>query len=102
MSYGPTMRRSDAIRLLHDHLDELRRLGAVQVEIIGSVARDQAQPDSDVDLLVELASGVGLREYMGLKFRLEEILGRPVDLVTQGALRPDQRAAIELDCVHVA
>ena len=45
--------------------------------------------------------GTGLREFMGLKFRLEELLGHSVDLVTRQALRPDQRAAIEPDVVHV-
>jgi predicted nucleotidyltransferase len=96
------MRRDDALRILREHLGELRALGALDLTLIGSVARDDARTDSDVDLLVELAPGMGLREYMGLKFRLEALLGRPVDLVTRDALRPHQRAAIEPDRVHVA
>ena len=96
------MRRQQAVQILTEHLAELRSFGVVGVELIGSVARGQARPDSDVDLLVELRPGVGLREFMGLKFRLEQLLACPVDLVTRASLSAEQRAAGEHDMVHVA
>ena len=58
-----------------------------RVQLFGSLARGQAHPGSDVDLLVEFLPGarVGLLEMGGLKEDLEERLGRPVDLVTRAA-----------------
>jgi len=54
-------------------------------DVFGSVARGDDRPDSDVDLLVELGPGpMGLIEYIGFIHKLEDILGKKVDLVTEG------------------
>ena len=60
----------------------------------GSVARDEARPDSDVDLLVEFDRPVGLFTFVRLKRYLEEILGSPVDLGTPDSLKPYLKEAI--------
>ncbi len=57
---------------------------------------------SDVDLLVEFNHPPGLLNYMGLKFRLEEALGKPVDLVSKSACRDRFFRHIEKDLVNVA
>lgn len=46
----------------------------------GCAWTDEARPESDVDILVEFRETPGLTKYMGLKFWLEDSLGRPVDL----------------------
>lgn len=62
------------------------RHGARNVRIFGSAARGEAGPDSDVDFLVELDEGHTLFDLGGMLMDLEELLGRKVDLVTDGGL----------------
>jgi hypothetical protein len=70
--------------------------------VFGSLARGEAQPDSDVDLLVEFAGTATLDGFMGLKFFLEDLLQRRVDLVTRAALSPRLRSTIEREAIRVA
>jgi hypothetical protein len=65
------------------------------------VARDEARPDSDIDLLVEFSSHPSFARYMDLKFLLEDLLGRRVDLVTPKAIRPQMRGGIEREMIRV-
>jgi predicted nucleotidyltransferase len=69
--------------------------------VFGSVARgeDTAQ---DVDLLVDYHSSPGLLDYMNLKFRIEDVLGRPVDLVTKSSCKERFYRAIAKDLIRVA
>jgi predicted nucleotidyltransferase len=69
------------------------RYGAYNVRVFGSVARGEAGPTSDVDLLVDLRPGVGL-EYIALWQDLQDLLGREVDLVTEQALPPYLRPRV--------
>ena len=88
---GARVRRDDILRLLAEHRDELRvRHGVTSLELFGSVLRDEAGPDSDVDLLVEFdpAWSVGLFKLLDLQQYLEGILETKVDLVTASGLRP--------------
>jgi len=55
----------------------------------GSVARGTARPDSDIDLLVDPPEGSGIKELVALREIFQEILARPVDLVTYGGLKPE-------------
>ena len=70
--------------------------------MFGSVARDEARGDSDVDLLVEFAQQPTFRGYMDLKFFLEDLLGHPVDLVTRSGLRPRVLPDVEREAIRVA
>ena len=63
------------------------RHGARDVRIFGSLVRGQARPDSDVDVLVNLEPGRSLFDLGGLLMDLQELLGRPVDVVTEQGLR---------------
>ena len=96
------MERDQALKLLREHMDEMRALGVESLSIFGSVARDEAGPESDVDVLVELKSGIGLFQYANIKGRLEEILGRPVDLATPNALRPWMREQVLSEVIRAA
>ena len=63
----------------------LRAYGIKRASIFGSVSRGDVRPNSDVDLLVELGPGpMGLIKYIGLRHKLEDILHRKVDLVSEG------------------
>jgi len=97
------MRREDVIGLLSSHRQELEeRFGVSSLALFGSVARDEAGPASDVDVLVEFRETPGLTEYMRLKFWLEEQLGLQVDLVMKRALKPWARPFVEAEAIRVA
>ncbi|PLX99479.1 MAG: nucleotidyltransferase [Desulfuromonas sp.] len=96
------MRREEAIKRLAEHLSELRDLYDVaELSIFGSVARDQAGVDSDLDLLVDFATPPGLFRYIELKDHLEDLLGVPIDLVTRNALKQQLRETILQEAIRV-
>lgn len=97
------MRREEALEILREHSGELKSsFGVRTLSLFGSVARDEAGPESDVDLLVEFAGEPTFSGYMDLKFHLEELFGRRVDLVTVGGLRSRVRPYVEKDLIRVA
>jgi uncharacterized protein len=97
------MHRDDVLAILRAHQDELRRRHVKSLALFGSVARDEAGPDSDVDLLVEFdGSPVGLFAYAALQRRLEELLGRRVDLATRRGLKPRLRERILGEAIDAA
>ena len=95
------MRRDEVLHILAEHGPELNRAGVRTLACFGSVARDEARPDSDIDLLVEFAGRPSFTRYMDLKFLLEDLLGRQVDLVTSKAIRPQIRVGIEREMIRV-
>jgi predicted nucleotidyltransferase len=72
------------------------------LSVFGSVARGEARPESDVDLLVEFSAPVGLFEFVRLRRFLEEILGARVDLVTPDALKPQLKQAVLREAIRAA
>jgi uncharacterized protein len=95
--------RGAVLDLLSARRQELAdRFGVRSLALFGSMARGEAGPESDVDLLVEFRETPGLTEYMNLKFWLEERLGRPVDLVMKGALKSWARPTVEAESIRVA
>jgi len=96
------MIRAETLDLLSQHKDEMRRrFGVRSLALFGSRARDQAKAGSDIDVLVEFDGPATSARYFGLQFFLEDLLGAPVDLVTEKALRPQLRPFIERDAIHV-
>jgi predicted nucleotidyltransferase len=94
------MTRSEVIARLIEHRSEVAALHATSLALFGSVARDEARADSDVDLLVEFDKPVGLFEFLELKERLEEILGRRVDLATRASLKPRIREKVLAEAIR--
>ena len=72
------------------------------VVLFGSLARGEARPRSDVDLLVAFATPPGFEGYWRVKEFLESLLGRPVDLVMKGALKPWAVSEVLGEAVRVA
>jgi uncharacterized protein len=96
------MIRAETLALLSQHKLEIqRRFGVRSLALFGSLAREQSHLDSDIDVLVEFDGPATSARYFGLQFFLEDLLGGPVDLVTQQALRPQLRPFIERDAIHV-
>ncbi len=96
------MRLDEVLRILSEHREEIRGFGVASLSVFGSVARDEAGPDSDVDVLVEFNKPVGLFEFVRLQRYLESMLGRRVDLATAAALRSQMREQILREAVRAA
>jgi hypothetical protein len=77
------------------------RFGVIDLALFGSTVRDAARIDSDIDILVSFDGPATSERYFGVQFFLEDLLGRPVDLVTDKALRAELRPFIEKEAVHV-
>ena len=67
------------------------QLGVKRMALFGSTVRDEARDDSDVDILVDFDGPTISTQYFGVQFHLEDLPGRPVDLVTEKALRSELR-----------
>jgi len=96
------MRREEAIRILTERRDDLvSRFGLRSMALFGSVARDEATDESDVDIVVSFEQPATLRAYFELKDQLESALHCTVDLVTEKGLKPRARTMMEREMVHV-
>ena len=96
------MNREQTLKLLAQSKPELQtRFGVTHLALFGSTARDTAGSDSDVDILVAFDGPATSKRYFGVQFFLEDLLGSPVDLVTEKALRPELRPYIEKEQVNV-
>jgi hypothetical protein len=87
-----TDKRDDVLRIAAKH-------GAFNVRVFGSVARGEATPDSDIDLLIEKGPTTTPWFPAGLVLELEESLGRRVDVVTEKALNPHLRDRVLREAV---
>ena len=99
---GALLQRDEALAVLHAHQEGLTRFGVRSLALFGSVARNEAGPESDLDFLVEFDGPATFDGYMGLKIFLEDLLGARVDLVMRKALKDHLIASIEQDAVRVA
>jgi predicted nucleotidyltransferase len=86
MSASGTLTFSDLQAQRERILAVAARHGASDVRVFGSIARGEGGPDSDVDVLVTLDPGRTLLDLGGLQFELESLLGRRVDVVTDGGI----------------
>ena len=96
------MKRDEAMERLRQHETEFKLLGVEHLYLFGSTARDEARPDSDVDLFFDHPEGsLGLYELMDLKERTAEILGCKADIMTRRSLHRVLRACIEASALQV-
>ena len=94
--------RDSVIALLQKHEAEFHELGVATLSLFGSVARNQARLESDVDLLATFREPITSDAFFGAKFFLEDLLGRRVDLLTESALRDRVRPQIDAELIRVA
>jgi uncharacterized protein len=99
------MKRDDIIAALRAHEAELKQAGVASLSLIGSAARGDDRPDSDVDVVIRL-NEEARREgfaYFGridrLRQRLESIVARHVDLIAEPIEKERLRRAVEKDRV---
>jgi predicted nucleotidyltransferase len=97
------MRRDDVLRILRERRDELGiQFGVKSLELFGSVARDEAGPNSDVDLLVDFDRRISLFDLVDTALFLERLLGAPkVDLVIRANVIPELKDVIYGEAIHV-
>jgi hypothetical protein len=97
------MKRDDTLKILAEHRDELhRQFGIISLALFGSVARDEAGPESDVDLLVEFDRPITLFGLVAVQQYLEKILGvARVDVVMPDSIFPAIKDSILGEAIHV-
>lgn len=94
------MDKQQVLDKLNAHRDCLDEFAVKALFLFGSVARDEATSDSDVDFLVEFDRPVGLFTLLGLKAYLEELLGCSVDVGTPNSLRPHLRETVLKEAIR--
>jgi len=96
------MNRDQVLQILQAHRADIVQHGVKSIRLFGSIARNEATPDSDIDLLVEFNRPTGLFAFFRLQNFLEKLLGRKVDLGTPDGLKPRIREHVLRECVDVA
>ena len=96
------MNRKQTLDVLTRLKPELvKRFGITRLALFGSTVRDEARPDSDIDIVVSFDGPATSEKYFGVQFYLEDELGQSVDLVTEKAMRAELRPFIEREAVNV-
>ncbi|TGN09738.1 nucleotidyltransferase family protein [Leptospira ilyithenensis] len=87
---------------LRNHKEELHSLGVQAIYIFGSVARKEAQPNSDIDFLVTFKSGMkNFDNYINLTFLLEDLFEVKVDLLTSDSIAGSIKQSIENESILI-
>ena len=95
------MKRNDVLRILHkERKDLVNRYNISSLSVFGSVARDDARQDSDVDILVEVNPSIGLG-FVELAERIEGALGIRAEVVSRRAIKPRYWEVIKEDLIDV-
>ena len=90
------------IATLRRHEEELHRQGVAHAGLFGSVARGDARPDSDIDILIDLDPGARLSvfDYVGLKEYIAGLFETPVDVVNREGLKPRLKPAVLAEVLY--
>ena len=103
LRYAPDLEAVGPAELLEAAAPVLKALaderGYQRLAVFGSIARGQARPDSDIDLLVDAPEGTSSFEFIGFKQLIEQALGREIDLTSYGGLKPGLDDDIRRDAV---
>lgn len=96
------MNKRDALAILQKNAATLRARGIRHAALFGSLARDEARPDSDIDIMIELAPGASLDifAYVELKDFVASLFPGPVDVVNKDALKPHVGPAATADSIY--
>ena len=97
------MNRKTILNILQQHAGQLKEHFKLErLSLFGSAARDELSAQSDIDILVSFKGSPTFDGYMDLKFRLEELLGTKVDLVTLKQIKPRMLPIIQKDLIDAA
>ena len=96
------MNRQEILDRLRQNERVLRERGVVHAALFGSAARDEQRPDSDIDIMVEIApdAPVGLFEYVGIVHLIEDMFPMRVDVANREGLKPLVRPSAERDAIY--
>ncbi|MBO0352330.1 nucleotidyltransferase family protein [Phormidium pseudopriestleyi FRX01] len=94
------MKREEVLAIVAQHQEELKAMGVKSLALFGSVARDEATADSDVDFLVEFDRPIGLFDFSRVRLYLEDILGCSVDMGTPDSLKEYLRDRVLGEKIH--
>ena len=98
----PTQTKKDILSLIRQHQTQIQAYGVKKLGLFGSFVRGEQHSDSDIDLLVEFEAGEkNFDNFIQLSFWLEELLGRPVELVTLESLSPCIRLHIMREVEYI-
>jgi len=86
--------KNDINKIKQKILPILQGYGVKKVALFGSCVRGEIGKDSDIDILVDIEADISLLDFVGLKQKIEEVLGRKVDLVEYDTLKPLLRERI--------
>jgi uncharacterized protein len=86
---------------LGDRLDTIHSFGVSHLALFGSVAREEGTEISDLDFLVEFEGTATFDSYMNLKFFLEDLFNKPVDLVTKKSLKSQISESVLAEAIDV-
>jgi predicted nucleotidyltransferase len=96
------MNRDSVIATLRAHEPDLRAAGVARLSLFGSTARNEARPDSDIDLLAAFddARALSLLDVLRIENQLVDLLGHAVDLIEEGTLKPRLRQNVDREAVR--
>ena len=102
LHYSELVTRNEIIRRLQAHKTELNRQGVLHAALFGSVARGEAGPASDIDIMIELDESAvpDIFAYAGIKRSIAELFDGPVDVVDRAALKPWVRDRSTADAIY--
>jgi predicted nucleotidyltransferase len=96
------MNKQDVLDRLRRNERALRERGVTHAALFGSLARGDARPDSDIDIMVEIApdARIGLFQYVGIVHYLEDLFPVRVDVANREGLKPFVRPSAERDAIY--
>ena len=96
------MTRDEALGILKRHEGELRQRGVARAALFGSVARGEARPGSDIDVMVEFSpdAAISVWAYVGLKDLIQGFFGERVDVVSRNGLNRHIRPTVEREALY--
>lgn len=96
------LQKESILTILQKNQATLKQFGVTKLAIFGSIVRGEATENSDIDILVSFEKTPTSKDYFGLQFFLEDLLEKPIDLVTDKSLRKELRPHIEKELIYVA
>jgi predicted nucleotidyltransferase len=95
------MNRDTILQVLRENREQLRQMGVRSLALFGSAARDMLLPESDIDLLADLEPPYTFDRYIRVKFFLEDLFQRPVDVVMPETLKERVKPYIKKEAIYV-